>query len=288
MRKPCKEIHLASYDELFGLEPETDRIIMVPLIELYEFKNHPFLVKDDEQMEKMTESIRQYGVLNPGLVRPRAEGGYEIISGHRRKRASELAGKMDMPVIVKDYSDDEATILMVDSNIQRENILPSEKAKSYKMKYDALKHQGIQTGKTTLEEMAEAAGENPKAVQRYVWLANLNEDLLTWVDEKRLGFVQGVNLSFLSEQEQRWAHSIIRDFECSVPVWKSQRLKECSKKGELSFEQVQLILRAATGQKRNIILKDEQLLPYFDGRYSDEEIVEILIGLLEQWKKKQR
>lgn len=165
MRKPCKEIHLASYDELFGLEPKTDRIIMVPLNDLYEFNNHPFQVKDDEQMEQMTESIRQYGVLNPGLVRPRGEGGYEIISGHRRKRASGLAGKTEMPVIVKDYSDDEATILMVDSNIQRENILPSEKAKSYKMKYDALKHQGIQIGKTTLEEMAEDAGENPKAVQ---------------------------------------------------------------------------------------------------------------------------
>lgn len=288
MRKPGKEIHLTSYDELFGLELDMDRIIMVPLKNLYEFKDHPFQVNDDEQMEKMTESIRQYGVLNPGLVRPRAEGGYEIISGHRRKRASELAGKTEMPVIVKDYHDDEATILMVDSNIQRENILPSEKAKSYKMKYDALKHQGIQTGKTTLEEMAAAAGENPKTIQRYVWLANLNDDLLTWVDEKHLGFVQGVNLSFLSEQEQRWAYSIIRDFECSVPVWKSQRLKECSKKGELTFEQAQLILKVVRPQKRSVILHEEQLLPFFDRCYSDEEIVDILMELLEQWKKKQR
>ena len=166
MRKPNKEIQLTSYDDLLGLDSSvnanTERIINVPLTELHTFKDHPFRVVDDEKMEETTESIRQYGVLVPGLARPRAGGGYEIIAGHRRKRGSERAGKIEMPVIVRNYTDDEATIIMVDSNIQREDILPSEKAKAYRMKFEAMKHQGKKEGGNTLEEIGEAAGESGK------------------------------------------------------------------------------------------------------------------------------
>ena len=148
------------------------------LTNLYPFKNHPFRVADDEKMEETVESIEKYGVLVPGIARPRKEGGYEIIAGHRRKRGSELAGRTEMPVIVRNYTDDEATIIMVDSNIQREDILPSEKARAYAMKYEAMKHQGKKSGKITLEEMGEAAGENGKKVQRYIWLSRLSDRLL--------------------------------------------------------------------------------------------------------------
>lgn len=160
------KIRMESFDDLFGgnatQENGAEQIINAPLAELYAFKDHPFRVEDDEKMEETTESIRQYGVLVPGIARPRAGGGYEIIAGHRRRRGSELAGKTEMPVVVRNYTDDEATIIMVDSNIQREDILPSEKARAYKMKYEAMKHQGKKSGRNTLDEVGEAAGENAK------------------------------------------------------------------------------------------------------------------------------
>ena len=188
----ASKITLETFDDLFGgsVAPENgvEQIINAPLAELHTFKAHPFRVEDDEKMEETTESIRQYGVLVPGIARPRAGGGYEIIAGHRRKRGSELAGKTEMPVIVRNYTDDEATIIMVDSNIQREDILPSEKAKAYKMKYEAMKHQGKKSGKNTLDEVGEAAGENAKKVQRYIWLSRLSEGLLAMVDGRKLGF----------------------------------------------------------------------------------------------------
>ena len=155
-------------------------------------------------MEETAESIRQYGVLVPGIARERTGGGYEIIAGHRRKRGSELAGKTEMPIIIRPYSDDEATIIMVDSNIQREDILPSEKAKAYAMKYEAMKHQGKKSGRNTLEEVGEAAGENAKKVQRYIWLSKLSDTLLAMVDRRKLGFSQGVDFSFLSKEAQQW------------------------------------------------------------------------------------
>lgn len=205
--KSASKIKLDSFDDLFGnnttQENMTEQIINVPLTDLHAFKDHPFRVADDEKMEETTESIRQYGVLVPGIARPRAGGGYEIIAGHRRKRGSELAGMAEMPVIVRNYTDDEATIIMVDSNIQREDILPSEKAKAYKMKYEAMKHQGKKSGKSTLEEVGEAAGENAKKVQRYIWLSRLSEKLLAMVDHKKIGFSQGVDLSFLPEEAQQ-------------------------------------------------------------------------------------
>ena len=184
------KIKMESFDDLFGgnaaQENGTEQIINAPLSELHTFKDHPFRVQDDEKMEETTESIRQYGVLVPGIARPRAGGGYEIIAGHRRRRGSELAGKTEMPVIVRNYTDDEATIIMVDSNIQREDILPSEKARAYKMKYEAMKHQGKKSGRNTLDEVGEAAGENAKKVQRYIWLSRLSDGLLVMVDNLSL------------------------------------------------------------------------------------------------------
>ena len=236
----ASKIKMESFDDLFGgsgvQEIGAEQIINVPLADLHEFKDHPFKVLDDEKMEETTESIRLYGVLVPGIARPRAGGGYELIAGHRRKHGSERAGKTEMPIIVRNYSDDEATIIMVDSNIQREDILPSEKAKAYKMKYEAMKHQGKKSGKNTLDEVGEAAGENAKKVQRYIWLSRLSDKLLEMVDAKKLGFSQGVDISFLSEEAQQWVEVIIEERGCNVStvqsgkakgIWKKRRTYAC-------------------------------------------------------------
>ena len=225
------------------------------LTDLHTFKDHPFRVLDDEKMEETTESIREYGVLVPGLARPRAEGGYELIAGHRRKRGSERAGKEDMPVIVRNYTDDEATIIMVDSNIQREDILPSEKARAYAMKYEAMKHQGRKGGGNTLDEVGESAGESGKTVQRYIWLSRLSDELLELVDKKKIGFVQGVDLSFLSETEQQWVLVILQETGATISTSQSGNLKEHSKKGELTLPMVRLILAVEKKPERKVTIK---------------------------------
>lgn len=223
------KVKLSSYDDLFGNAEEKtgseEQIIRAKLTDLHEFRNHPFRVLDDEKMEETTESISKYGVLVPGIARPRAEGGYEIIAGHRRKRGSERAGKEDMPVIVRNYTDDEATIIMVDSNIQREDILPSEKAKAYAMKYEAMKHQGRKGNGNTLDEVGEAAGESGKTVQRYIWLARLSDELLELVDRKKIGLVQGVDISFLSEDAQQWVLVILEESGANISTVQSAKLK---------------------------------------------------------------
>lgn len=195
-----EKIKLSTYDEMFGMDTigqddqkSEGQIINVPLNELHTFKNHPFKVLDDEKMEETVESVKSYGVLVPGIARPRQGGGYEIISGHRRRRASEIAGKTEMPFMVRDYSDDEATIIMVDSNIQREDISISEKAKAYSMKYEAMKHQGA-AGGISLEKMSEESGESRKTIQRYICLARLSDELLELVDNKKLGVMQGLEI----------------------------------------------------------------------------------------------
>ena len=242
----ASKIKMESFDDLFGgssaREIGAEQIINAPLADLHEFKDHPFKVLDDEKMEETTESIKLFGVLVPGIARPRAGGGYELIAGHRRKHGSERAGKTEMPIIVRNYSDDEATIIMVDSNIQREDILPSEKAKAYKMKYEAMKHQGKRSSKNTLDEVGEAAGENAKKVQRYIWLSRLSDELLEMVDTKKLGFSQGVDISFLSEEAQQWVEVIIEEQGCNVSTVQSGKLKEYGKSGELTFAMVRLIL----------------------------------------------
>lgn len=285
----ASKIKMESFDDLFGensvQETGAEQIINAPLADLYEFKDHPFKVLDDEKMEETTESIRLYGVLVPGIARPRAGGGYELIAGHRRKHGSERAGKTEMPIIVRNYSDDEATIIMVDSNIQREDILPSEKAKAYKMKYEAMKHQGKKSGKNTLDEVGEAAGENAKKVQRYIWLARLSEELLEMVDTKRLGFSQGVDISFLSEEAQQWVEVIIEEQGCNVSTVQSGKLKEYGKSGELTLAMVRLILTEEKPKERKFTMKSDKIGEYFSDSYSNGEIENIIISLLDKWKK---
>ncbi|MFR0040960.1 MAG: ParB/RepB/Spo0J family partition protein [Lachnospira sp.] len=285
----ASKIKMESFDDLFGgsgaQETGAEQIINAPLADLYEFKDHPFKVLDDEKMEETTESIRLYGVLVPGIARSRAGGGYELIAGHRRKHGSERAGKTEMPIIVRNYSDDEATIIMVDSNIQREDILPSEKAKSYKMKYEAMKHQGKKSGKNTLDEVGEAAGENAKKVQRYIWLARLSDVLLEMVDTKKLGFSQGVDISFLSEEAQQWVEVIIEEQGCNVSTVQSGKLKEYGKSGELTLAMVRLILTEEKPKERKVTLKADKIGKYFSDSYSNEEIENVIISLLDKWRE---
>lgn len=197
------KVKLNSFDDLFGteqLQTGTEQVQEIALSELHEFKGHPFKVLDDEKMQETVESIKEHGVLMPGIARPMKDGGYEIIAGHRRRHACEIVGLDTIPMFIRDYTDDEATIIMVDSNIQREDILPSEKAKAYFMKYEAVKHQGQRGKGNSLDEVGETAGESAKTVQRYIYLAHLSDALLDMVDKKKIGIVQGVELSFLTEQ----------------------------------------------------------------------------------------
>ena len=210
----AKGIKLNSFNDLFGANASDDEIIDIPLGELYAFCKHPFKVIEDEAMTRLVESIKKKGVLSPIIVRKRKEGGYEIVSGHRRAHAAMKAELKVIPAIVRDLSDDEAIIIMVDANIQREEILPSEKAKAYKMKYDAMKNQGLPGN--SLQQISEVSGDNYKAVQRYIWLARLNDDLLELVDKKRLGLVQGVSISSLSQEEQKLLYPLIKVISCSV------------------------------------------------------------------------
>ena len=286
--RSASKVKINSFDDLFGGTGDTsgEQIIHAKLDDLYTFKGHPFRVLDDEKMEETTESIEKYGVLVPGIVRPRAEGGYEIIAGHRRKRGSEKAGLDTMPVIVRNYTDDEATIIMVDSNIQREDILPSEKAKAYAMKYEAMKHQGSKGG-STLDEVGEAAGESGKTVQRYVWLARLIDELLGMVDAKKIGIAQGVEISFLSEEAQQWVSAILEETGASISNTQAAKLKEFGKSGELTLAMVRLILSEEKPKERKVTLKSDKINRYFPEDYSNDDIEGIIIQLLEEWQSKQ-
>ena len=291
MRRPKKEIQLTSYDELLGLEeaPEKsmNQVVEIDLAKLYPFKNHPFHVNDDEKMAETVESIKTYGVLTPALVRPRPDGGYEMISGHRRKRGCELCGKTTLPALVRNYTDDEAVIIMVDSNIQRENLLPSEKAHAYKMKYDAMKHQGSKEGGLTLGELGEAAGESAKTVQRYIWISRLSDSLLDMVDAKKIGIMQAVDLSFLSEDAQQWVLVAIQETNVVITTQQSAMLKESDKKGELTFPMVRMMLEKEKTVERKVVIKTERINNYFPATYSREQIENIIYQLLENWKSTQ-
>ena len=284
----ASKVRLNSFDDLFGSAESTsgEQIIHAKLEELHTFKGHPFRVLDDEKMEETTESIGKYGVLVPGIVRPRAGGGYEIIAGHRRKRGSERAGLDTMPVIIRNYTDDEATIIMVDSNIQREDILPSEKAKAYAMKYEAMKHQGSKGG-STLDEVGEAAGESGKTVQRYVWLARLSDELLGMVDAKKIGIAQGVDISFLSEEQQQYVTVILQETGASVSNAQAAKLKEYGKSGELTLAMVRMILEEEKPKERKVTIKGDKISRYFSEDYSSDDIEGIIIQLLEEWQSKQ-
>ena len=289
----ASKIKIDSFDDLFGTPAvensnQAERVVEVSLDELHTFKNHPFRVLDDAKMEETVESIKKYGVLMPGIARPRKEGGYEIIAGHRRKRGSELAGKNTMPVFIRNYTDDEATIIMVDTNIQREDILPSEKAKAYAMKYEALKHQGKREGGSTFDTIGEPAGESGKTVQRYIRLAQLSDKLLELVDKKKIGFVQGVDISYLTSEAQNWVFAIADTQKGNITTTQTAKLKEYAKSGELTFAMVELILSEKKVEERKLVIKTDKISQYFPKDYSNEDMEKVIVRLLDEWTKKQK
>lgn len=289
MRKPQKAIQLTSYNELLGIDesvnPGTNQIVEVPLSELCPFKNHPFQVRDDEKMEETVESIRNYGVLNPGLVRPRAEGGYEVVAGHRRKRGCELAGKTTMPVLVRDYTDDEAVVIMVDSNIQRENILPSEKAFAYRMKMEAMKHQGAKGTGDTADLVGKEAGDSGRKVQRYIRLTELLPELLEMVDNGKIKFIPAVSLSYLTKEEQSWVFKCITENCISVSGAMADAMKKHSEEGKLTELAVQLILCEEKKDTGKVTLSANKISRYFPKEYSKQQMEQVIFELLEDWKK---
>ncbi len=292
----AEKVKLTTVDDLFGLSKDeaTDQIatsldgqiVDVPLKELHTFRNHPFRVLDDEKMEETIESIKEFGVLAPGIARERLGGGYEILSGHRRRRACELAGLETIPMLIKNVSDDEAIEIMVDSNIQREDILPSEKAKAYAMKYEAMKHKGKAGGRTT-DQMGETTGENGKTVQRFIQMARLSDELLQMVDEKRIGLGQGVDLSFLDEKAQSWVYEILTETKCNISGIQSSVIKSRFKEGKLTADQVWEILNQKKLEQRKVIINSNRLDSYFTPNYTTKEIEELIIKLLDEWKEKE-
>ena len=304
MKSSAKKIELASVDDLFSTEEgrqdaKLEKIQEIPLSELHPFKNHPFKVKDDEAMMETADSIKQYGVLVPAIARPDPEGGYELVAGHRRHRASELAEKESMPVIVRDLDDDAATIIMVDSNLQRENLLPSERAFAYKMKLEAIKHQGARTDLTSVQveqklsardQVAKEAGERSGIqVMRYVRLTELIPELLDMVDEKKIAFNPAYELSFLKPDEQQMLVETM-DYEQATPsLSQAQRMKKFSQEGKLS-EDVMLAIMSEEkkGDLDKVTLSSDTLRKYFPKSYTPAKMQETIIKLLEQWQKKRQ
>ena len=303
MQKKGGNISLSSYDDIFSTEESRteatqERVQEIPLSQLHPFEGHPFKVVDDEAMMKTVESITLFGVMTPAIARPRAEGGYELIAGHRRHHASQLAGKDTMPVIVRDMDDDAATILMVDSNLQRETILPSERAFAYKMKLEAMKHQGARTDLTSCqvgtklradEQLAEGTGDSARTVQRYIRLTELIPELLDMVDEKKIAFNPAVELSYLKQEEQRDFLEAM-DYAQSTPsLSQAQRLKKFSQEGKCSLDAMCAIMsEEKKGELDRVTLKNDVLRKYFPKSYTPKQMEDTIIKLLEQWQKKRQ
>lgn len=292
MRRPNKDIKLITYDDLLGNEVGSEaknQIVRVPLKLMHPFSEHPFRVQQDSKMAETVESIKKYGVLEPGLVRPHKEikGEYEIISGHRRHCASGLAGEEDMPVIIKDVSDDMATVIMVDSNIQREDLLPSEKAKAYRMKYDALKRIGADDGVRNDMVLAKEAGESRNTIQRYIRLTFLTEKLLQMVDDGRLPKNTAVEISFLNETEQEQLEKIIIRNNTIPSGVQAKELHELSKLGALTWEKMNNLLLGIEGSEKKdahkFSLKDKEIRRYFPKEYTVEQMEATIIMLLKEW-----
>lgn len=264
--------------------PDSD-VKEIELSKLHEFKNHPFKVIDDDKMQELVESIKSNGILMPAIVRLREDGEYELIAGHRRKHACELAGLSSMPVVVRDYTDDEATIIMVDSNIQRERLLPSEKAKAYAMKYEALKHKGVRNAGDSLLEIAKMSKEGRTTIQRYIWLARLNNDLLQLVDDQTLGLVQGTDLSFLTNEQQQLVYDVLKDLPKSITKAQALQLKKYGMQNELDKKTIIILLEEKKDKKRKVTINSEEINKYFSEDYSTEEIESIIFNLLSEWKK---
>lgn len=304
MPKGSLNVSLKGADDIFSTEEsrqeqQREQVQQIPIGELFPFKNHPFKVLDDESMQRTVESVEQYGVLSPLIARPRAEGGYEIISGHRRQHAAQLAGLDALPVIVRQMDDDAAVLLMVDSNLQRENILSSERAFAYKMKLKAIKNQGarsdltsgqiVQKSKLSIERVAEDAGEGYKTVQRFIRLTNLIPELLDMVDEKKIAFNPAVELSYLDTNQQRDFLEAMNDTQNAPSLSQAQRLKKLAQEGHFSYD----VAFAVMGEEKKdeldkVVIKNDTLRKYFPRSYTPKQMEDTIIKLLEQWQRKQQ
>ena len=304
MKSSAKKIELASVDDLFSTEEgrqdaKLEKIQEIPLSELHPFRNHPFKVKDDEAMMETADSIKQYGVLVPAIARPDPEGGYELVAGHRRRRASELAEKETMPVIIRDLDDDAATIIMVDSNLQRESLLPSERAFAYKMKLEAVKHQGARTdltsrqvgekSQTSIQKVADQAGESQRQVQRYIRLTELIPELMDMVDEKKIALNPAYELSFLKKEEQVDLLDAMDSEQATPSLSQAQRLKKYSQEGHLTLDMMRVIMgEEKKSDLDRVTFTSDTLRKYFPKSYTPQRMQETIIKLLEQWQKKRQ
>ena len=306
MPKNSLNVSLKGADDIFSTEEsrqeqQREQVQQIPIGELFPFKDHPFKVLDDESMQRTVESVEQYGVLSPLIARPRPEGGYEIISGHRRQHAAQLAGLDALPVIVRQMDDDAAVLLMVDSNLQRETILPSERAFAYKMKLEAMKHQagrptqdnysqvGNNFGTLSSEEMAEELGTSKNQIFRYIRLTNLVPELLDMVDEKKISFNPAVELSYLDTNQQRDFLEAMNDTQNAPSLSQAQRLKKLAQEGHFSYD----VAFAVMGEEKKdeldkVVIKNDTLRKYFPRSYTPKQMEDTIIKLLEQWQRKQQ
>jgi ParB family chromosome partitioning protein len=306
MPKGSLNVSLKGADDIFSTEEsrqeqQREQVQQIPIGELFPFKNHPFKVLDDESMQRTVESVEQYGVLSPLIARPRPEGGYEIISGHRRQHAAQLAGLDALPVIVRQMDDDAAVLLMVDSNLQRENILPSERAFAYKMKLEALKNQGARSdltcgqfghkliGAKARDIVADESGDNARNVQRFIRLTSLIPELLDMVDEKKIAFNPAVELSYLDESQQRDFLEAMNDTQNAPSLSQAQRLKKLAQEGHFSYD----VAFAVMGEEKKdeldkVVIKNDTLRKYFPRSYTPKQMENTIIKLLEQWQRKQQ
>ena len=306
MPKGSLNVSLKGADDIFSTEEsrqeqQREQVQQIPIGELFPFKNHPFKVLDDESMQRTVESVEQYGVLSPLIARPRPEGGYEIISGHRRQHAAQLAGLDALPVIVRQMDDDAAVLLMVDSNLQRENILPSERAFAYKMKLEALKNQGARSdltcgqighklnGAKARDIVADESGDNARNVQRFIRLTNLVPELLDMVDEKKIAFNPAVELSYLDEAQQRDFLEAMNDTQNAPSLSQAQRLKKLAQEGHFSYD----VAFAVMGEEKKdeldkVVIKNDTLRKYFPRSYTPKQMEDTIIKLLDQWQRKQQ
>ena len=303
MPKGSLNVSLKGADDIFSTEEsrqeqQREQVQQIPIGELFPFKNHPFKVLDDESMQRTVESVEQYGVLSPLIARPRPEGGYEIISGHRRQHAAQLAGLDTLPVIVRQMDDDAAVLLMVDSNLQRENILPSERAFAYKMKLEALKNQGARSDLTsaqlgrkleTADIVGQESGDSRNQVRRFIRLTNLVPELLDMVDEKKIAFNPAVELSYLDTNQQRDFLEAINDTQNAPSFSQAQRLKKLAQEGHFSYD----VAFAVMGEEKKdeldkVVIKNDTLRKYFPRSYTPKQMEDTIIKLLDQWQRKQQ
>ena len=303
MPKSSLSVSLKGADDIFSTEEsrqeqQREQVQQIPIGELFPFKNHPFKVLDDESMQRTVESVEQYGVLSPLIARPRPEGGYEIISGHRRQHAAQLAGLDVLPVIVRNMDDDAAVLLMVDSNLQRENILPSERAFAYKMKLEALKNQGARSDLTsaqlgrkleTADIVGQESGDSRNQVRRFIRLTNLVPELLDRVDEKKIAFNPAVELSYLDTNQQRDFLEAMNDTQNAPSLSQAQRLKKLAQEGHFSYD----VAFAVMGEEKKdeldkVVIKNDTLRKYFPRSYTPKQMEDTIIKLLDQWQRKQQ